>query len=155
MQRGGWWNLQPITHQLEAEVTTWTRDWHQGWGQVCRTEPLTWGICCYHSVDSVKTQWNRRTDHWYSRMAWWCGKNPHPGIGSRTILSFPEVWAKSQIWKVQSSDIRRRPQSSSLGEEWFPPPHPLLALVFDTLVYLEVEKGYFKLALKMGQTSHS
>lgn len=67
-------------------------------------------------------------------------------------LSFLEAQAKSQIQKLQSSDNQkggRRPVpldkhiSSPAGQ------------AFDTLVYLELEKGYFKLPFKTGQKIHS
>lgn len=46
----------------EAEVTTWTYDWHQKWGGElsCRPEPWNCGIRCSLRLDSIRTELNCR-----------------------------------------------------------------------------------------------
>ena len=42
-----------MIHSSEAQVITWTCDWHLKWEQCCGTEPLAYGIQCFLQVDGV------------------------------------------------------------------------------------------------------
>lgn len=54
----GLWETPVYDQWSEAQVATWTYDWHLKWGPSCKTEPITCGIGCYLQVESIRTELN-------------------------------------------------------------------------------------------------
>ena len=54
----GLWEAPVYDQWSEAQVATWTYDWHLKWGPSCKTEPVTCGIGCYLQVGSIRTELN-------------------------------------------------------------------------------------------------
>lgn len=89
-------NIWFIAIWSEAQFTTWTCDGNLRRGQSCGNEScgnksLTWGIWCYHKVNSVRIDLNCRIPSWYQRTAWWYGK---PSPTTHRCWN----WVQTQYW---------------------------------------------------------
>lgn len=97
-------NLPSILGESEAQVTTWTCDWHLKLRgvQLCGTQPLNlWDMTPSPGVDSVRTELNWRTpsecaENW--RNAWWYWKK-HTRGGFCTAKSVLRTLSSSQDYK--------------------------------------------------------
>ena len=79
-----------------------------GGGQVCRIEPLTYGIRCYLWVECVRIELNCRTPSWYPENCW-CWEptptNTHFVIGPRNLKD--GVKGLSRDWRVDLMSLKR------------------------------------------------
>ena len=72
IQGGG--SMKPLIYSqsIRSKGDTLNLMSEMGWGQSYRTQPLTWGIWCYLSVKSSRSELNCRTPSWYQKIAWLC-----------------------------------------------------------------------------------
>lgn len=63
-QWGSHGNLWFVDDRSEAQVSTWTCNWHLKWGPICGTESLICVIRWNLQVDSVRTELNCRAPSW-------------------------------------------------------------------------------------------
>ena len=92
-----------FTGQSEAQVTSWTCDWHLRWwrrGQSCELKPLTSGIWYCLWVESVRIELNCRTPSWWWRIAWWCGEKTHTlEMGTELYCALLSIYTICH-WKI-------------------------------------------------------